>query len=327
MKSMLRRIYGNEIVELACENDKVIVLDGDLTTSTKTADFAKKFPERFFNCGIAEQNMVSVAAGLASAGNIVFVSSFAMFLAGRAYDQIRNNVAYTNLNVKFIATHAGISVGQDGATHQCVEDISLMRAIPKMTVIVPSDAEQTRAAVRYAAAHEGPVYIRLGRVSTKDCYSEKSINFALKKSFLRKEGDIATLVYCGPFCELAEQVSDIMANLGLAVRVVDMPFVKPLDEREVLRCAEDTGLLVTLEEHSVLGGFGGAVCECVSGAKLSGRRNGPEVLRIGVPDMFGKSGRPEELMSLYGFTAKNIVLQIISACMPEYVNDISQFLT
>ncbi|PWM47727.1 MAG: transketolase [Clostridiales bacterium] len=327
MKSMLRQVYGNEIIEIAKENDKIVVLDGDLATSTKTSSFGKMFPDRFFNCGIAEQNMVSVAAGLAASGNTVFVSSFAMFLAGRAYDQIRNNVAYTNLNVKFVATHAGISVGEDGATHQCLEDIALMRAIPGMVVLVPSDAEQTRAAIRYAASHDGPVYIRLGRVETLDYYPEKTINFLSNKSFLFREGSMATLLFCGPFCSLAAEVSDVLEKIGLSVRIVDMPFVKPLDEREIIRCAAETGLLVTLEEHSIVGGFGSAVCECICGAKLSGRRNGVEVFRIGVGDIFGKSGKPKELMSLYGFTVKNIVLQIISACMPEYVNDISQFLT
>ena len=327
MKSMLRQVYGNEIIELARENDRIVVLDGDLITSTKTADFAKKFPDRFINCGIAEQNMVSVAAGIASAGNIVFVSSFAMFLAGRAYDQIRNNVAYTHLNVKFIATHAGISVGEDGATHQCLEDIALMRAIPGMVVLVPSDAEQTRAAIRYAAEYDGPVYIRLGRIETQNHYPEKTIDYSMRKSFLFREGTLATLLFCGPFCSLATEISDTLSKLGISIRIVDMPFVKPLDEREILSCAEDTGLLVTLEEHSVVGGFGSAVCECMCSAKIPSKRNGIEVLRIGVGDIFGKSGKPKELMSLYGFTVKNIVLQIISACMPEYVNDISQFLS
>lgn len=310
-----REAYGETLVELGRERPEIVVLDADLSSSTMTSKFAKEFPERFFNFGIAEANMMGAAAGLARSGKVPFASTFAVFASGRAYDQIRQSIAYPGFNVKIAASHGGLTVGPDGASHQALEDIALMRVIPGMTVIVPADAEETRQVVRWAAAHDGPVYIRLGRSPVPDIFPQgapiepgkaiivkdaKGRGFEAVGSTGARDGldaDVAILAN-GIMVSKCLEAWEILAAEGITSVVVDVAFVKPLDEKTLLELADRCGAFVTAEEHSVIGGLGGAVTEF-----LSENRPCP-VVRVGVRDKFGQSGTPEELLTEYGLTAE-----------------------
>lgn len=294
-----RNVYGETLAELGRENKNIIVLDADLSSSTRTAFFAKEFPERFFNMGIAEQNMMATAAGLASCGKIVFVSTFALFATGRAWEQIRNTICYNNFNVKIVATHSGVSVGPDGASHQALEDIALMRVIPKMTVVVPSDGLQTRQAVLAAVKQSGPVYIRLGRPKVEDLEKQ---DFEIGKANIIREGKDISIIACGIMVRQALEAAESLKKDGIESRVVNMSTVKPLDKNMILDCLKQTKGIITAEEHSVIGGLGGAVSEVV--AEIDEKR---PLKKIGVRDRFGQSGKPEELMKEYGLTAQHIV--------------------
>lgn len=299
-KVATRDAYGQVLVEIGRERPEVVVLDADLSGSTKTALFAREFPDRFFNAGIAEANLIGMAAGLAAAGKIPFASTFAVFATGRVYDQIRVSVAYPNLGVKIAATHAGITVGEDGATHQALEDIALMRVLPNLTVLVPADGPETRAAIRAAMEHPGPVYIRLGRPAVPTLYPA-DCPFKIGRWDILKEGTDVTLVACGVMVDVCLQAAVALAPEGIMAAVVNASSLKPFDEATLLDVATRTGAVVTAEEHSVLGGLGGTVAEF-----LAGRRPTP-VVRVGVQDRFGRSGRPEELLEAYGLTPPAVV--------------------
>ncbi len=311
-----RDAYGEVLVELGKKYPNMFVLDADLTKSTKTANFKKEFPERHINCGIAEGNMMAVAAGIASCGNIVFASSFAMFAAGRAYEQVRNSICYGRNNVKIVATHAGLTVGEDGATHQCLEDLGLMRSIPGMVVLAPSDAGSTKAACRFAAEYDGPVYIRLGRLPLTCVNDEDNYKFGLEQADVISDGDLATVMFCGPFYDLAVQVRDLFAKNGLNIRVVDVPCIKPINKNMVRDAVKDTKVIVTIEDHNIYGGLGSAVAEAIAEIDV-GDRNSTELIRIGSEDKFGKSGSPKELLNLYGFSAPEIAKKIIRTVCPD----------
>ncbi len=301
-KMATREGYGRALAELGDKYD-FVVLDADLAGATKTSVFKKKFPERFFDCGIAEGNMISVAAGIAATGVIPFVSSFAMFAAGRAFEQVRNSVGYPHLNVKIGATHAGITVGEDGATHQCNEDLALMRTIPGMVILNPADAVEARAAVEAAILHEGPVYLRFGRyaVPTVTDYSQKT--FVIGKGQTLADGDDVTLAATGFMVHVALEAREMLAAAGISARVLNIPTVKPLDEELLLKAARETGAIVTAEEHSIIGGFGAAVSEFLSETCPT------PVRRVGVNDRFGKSGDVPSLLKEYGLTAENIAAE------------------
>ena len=302
-KIATREAYGAALVELGRQNPNVVVLDADLAKSTKTADFGKEFPERFFDMGIAEQNVMGTAAGLAAAGKIPFASSFAVFATGRVYDQIRNSIAYPKLNVKIAATHAGITVGEDGASHQMVEDIALMRVLPNMTVIVPADAVETRGAIMAAAEMDGPVYIRLGRSGVPVLHDE-NFKFETGRAVTLREGKDVTVIACGIMVTAALEAAEKLADEGIAVRVLDVHTIKPLDVRAVVEAAKITGAVVTAEEHSIIGGLGGAVAETLA-------ENHPVPMRrVGVRDTFGESGKPAALLEKYGLTPADITLAI-----------------
>lgn len=302
-KQATRDAYGKALVELGSLYDDIVVLDADLSKSTKTADFAKKFPNRFFNAGIAEQNMMGMAAGLAAAGKVVFASSFAIFATGRAFEQVRNSIAYANLNVKICATHSGITVGEDGGSHQSVEDIAIMRSIPNLTVIVPSDGVSTRQALFKLYEHQGPVYLRLGRPALPVIYQD-NLDFQIGRGIELREGREASIIACGTMVALALQAAESLAAEGIQVSVVDMHSIKPLDKDLIIRMAEHTGAILTAEEHSIIGGLGSAVCEVVS-------ENYPvPVIRMGISDVFGQSGTPNELMQHYGLTVDKIIHNI-----------------
>lgn len=299
MGKATRDAYGEALKELGAVYPDLVVLDADLSASTKTQDFAKVYPERFFDCGIAEGNMMSVAAGLAAAEKIPFASTFAIFGAGRAYEQIRNSICYPNLNVKVALTHAGLTVGEDGATHQMLEDIALMRVLPNMTVIVPADAAETRAAVRWAAAHHGPVYIRMGRAKCDDITDPEAVFTPGKAAVLRKGYDI-TIMACGIMTAKALAAADILKGAGITARVINMSSIKPIDEETIIKAAAETGAIVTAEEHSVRGGLGSAVAEVVV-------KHAPvPMAMIGVEDRFGESGKADDLLKAYGLTAAHI---------------------
>ena len=305
-KIATRESYGKALAEFSEKYD-IVVMDADLAAATKTGIFKKACPERFFDCGIAEGNMMSTAAGLASCGKTVFASSFAMFAAGRAFEQIRNSICYPNLNVKIGATHGGISVGEDGATHQCLEDIGIMRTIPNMIVINPSDDVEARAAVEAAILHNGPVYLRFCRLATSVLYDKETFKFEIGKGITLKEGKDVTIIANGVMVEKALEASEILKNEGISARVIDMHTVKPIDKELVLKAASETGAIVTCEEHNFYGGLGSAVAECVC-------ENKPvPVLRVGTCDVFGKSGKPAELFELYGLTKENIVNKVKEA--------------
>lgn len=299
IKCATREAYGKALVELGEQNDKVLVLDADLAAATKTGMFKKAFPERFIDVGIAESNLMGVAAGLAATGHIVFASSFAMFAAGRAFEQVRNSIGYTHLNVKIGATHAGISVGEDGASHQCCEDIALMRSIPGMVVLNPADDVEARACVFAAAAHEGPVYMRFGRLAVPRVFDE-NYEFEIGKGAVLTEGTDVTIVATGLMVNEALMAAEALKGEGISARVVNMATIKPIDRDILIDSAKKTGALVTAEEHSVLGGLGGAVTEVICETVPV------PVLRVGVEDVFGKSGPAVELLHIYGLDAAHI---------------------
>ncbi len=299
-KIATRESYGNALAECGAEYENLVVLDADLASATKTGVFKKAFPERHIDCGIAECNMVGIAAGLATTGKIPFVSSFAMFAAGRAFEQIRNSVAYPRLNVKIGATHAGISVGEDGATHQCNEDIALMRAVPGMVVVCPSDDVEARAAVRAAIEYEGPVYLRFGRLAVPVINDNPDYKFELGKGVTLREGKDVTIVSTGLCVSESLEAAKLLEADGIQAKVINIHTIKPLDEELVVAAAKKTGKVVTVEEHSVIGGLGSAVCDA-----LCAKYPAP-VLKIGVNDVFGESGPAVELIKKYGLDGKSI---------------------
>jgi len=301
-KVATRASYGETLAEIG-EDKKIVVLDADLAEATKTGVFAKKYPERFFDMGIAEQDMFSTAAGLASAGQIPFASTFAMFAAGRAYDQIRNSICYPKMNVKICATHAGVTVGEDGATHQMIEDLSLMRTLPNMTVICTSDDTETKWAVKAIAKYEGPVYLRLCRLATPIIYGETQ-EFKIGKGIQIGEGTDATVIATGVVVSEALKAKEELEKEGINIRVVDMHTIKPIDKELIIKCAKETKKIITIEDHSIIGGLGSAVCEVLS------EECPTQVIRMGVKDTFGKSGKAEELLDYFGLTAKHIIAKI-----------------
>ncbi|UCE91014.1 MAG: transketolase family protein [Methanobacteriota archaeon] len=295
-----RNQYGRALVELGKERGDVVVLDADLSSSTRTSDFAGAFPERFFNCGIAEQNMIDTAAGLASSGKTVFVSTFAVFGTGRCYDQIRQSVAYPKLNIKIVASHAGITVGGDGASHQIIEDLALMRVLPNMSVIVPVDSNETYKVVKTVAETKEPVYVRIGRADVPTV-TERDAPYEMQKATVMREGDDVTLIGCGIMVSKCLEAADELAKHGIAARVINLHTIKPLDEKTIVKAARETGGVVTAEEHSVMMGMGSAVAMC-----LVENFHVP-MKRVGIPDVFGESGACDELMERYGLTMENIV--------------------
>ena len=299
IKVATRDGYGNALVELGQKNPNVLVLDADLAAATKTGGFKKAFPDRFFDTGIAESNMMGVAAGLATTGYTVFASSFAMFSAGRAFEQVRNTIAYPHLNVKIGATHAGISVGEDGASHQCCEDIALMRSIPGMVIINPADDIEARAAVFAAAEHDGPVYMRFGRLAVPRIFDE-NYKFEIGKAVTLKEGTDVTIIATGLMVNEAIEAAKELEAEGISVELINMHTIKPLDAEAVVAAAKKTGCIVTAEEHNVIGGLGDAVCDAVC------NEYPVPVVKVGVEDTFGKSGPAVDLLHIYGLDAKNI---------------------
>ena len=305
VKKIATRVsYGETLVELAAEHDDFVVLDADLAASTQTGKIKDAYPDRFFDVGIAEQNLMGVAAGIATTGRIAFVSSFAMFAAGRTYDQVRNSIAYPHLNVKICASHAGVSVGEDGATHQCNEDIALMRVIPGMTVVVPCDDVEARAAVRAAYELDGPVYMRLGRLAVPVVNDEKDFSFTLGKGIVMREGTDVTIVACGLMVQAALEAADALAERGVSAEVIDMHTIKPIDADLIVESASKTGRVVTCEEHSVIGGLGSAVCDVLA------ERCPVPVRKVGVNDVFGVSGPATDLLHLYGLDAEGVIAAV-----------------
>ena len=299
-KIATRESYGNALAELGKEHEDVVVLDADLAAATKTGVFKKAFPERHIDCGIAESNMMGVAAGIATTGKVPFASSFAMFAAGRAFEQVRNSIGYPHLNVKIGATHAGISVGEDGATHQCNEDIALMRTIPGMVVINPSDDVEAKAAVKAAYEHEGPVYLRFGRLAVPVINENEDYKFELGKAITLREGTDVTIIASGLPVSESLSAAEKLAQDGISVEVINIPTIKPLDEEAVIKAAEKTGKIVTVEEHSVIGGLGSAVCD------VAAQKTSAKVLKIGIEDVFGESGPAVQLIKKYGLDAESI---------------------
>ena len=297
-----REAYGKALVEFGEKYD-IVVLDADLSKSTHTALFSKKYPERFINCGIAEGNMAVVAAGIASTGKTVFYSSFAMFAAGRAFEQVRNSICLPHMNVKIGATHAGISVGEDGASHQTVEDISIMRSIPGMVVISPCDGVETRAAVEAAIKYDGPVYLRLGRLSVPVIFDETNYKFEIGKGITIKEGKDVTIIATGLMVAEAIKAGEILAAEGINAEIIDIHTIKPIDRDIIIKSAKKTGIIVTAEEHSVIGGLGSAVAEVVTDEYPV------SVLKVGIQDKFGRSGKPAALLEMYGLLANDIVVK------------------
>ena len=310
VKKATREGYGDALLELVEKNELVYVFDADLSKSTKTDTVLKKHPERFINCGIAEGNMMSVAAGLAATGLIPFASSFAMFAAGRAFEQVRNSIAYPALNVKIGATHAGLSVGEDGATHQCCEDIALMRSIPGMVIINPSDYVQAKAAVFAAAEHNGPVYLRFGRLAVP-VINKADSKFEIGKGYVVNEGKDITVIATGLMVWEALKASESLKAMGVSVRVIDMPTIKPLDKELVLKAAKETGRIVTVEEHSIIGGLGEAVASCVCESEKP-----VPVTKIGVDDKFGVSGKAQSVLERFGLSDANII-SVVKKCLKK----------
>lgn len=298
-KIATRQAYGNALAEFG-ETHDFVVLDADLSKSTMTATFLKKFPERFINCGIAEGNMMAVAAGIAATGKAVFASSFAMFAAGRAFEQIRNSIGYPALNVKIGATHAGVTVGEDGATHQCNEDLGVMRTIPGVVILNPADAVEARAAVEAALHHYGPVYLRFGRLPVPVLYDQSSYRFQIGKGIQMTDGTDVTLIGTGILTCEAIAAAELLKAEGISARVINMPTIKPIDHEILAAAARETGCMVTAEEHNVIGGLGSAVCESVC------ESHPVPVLKVGIQDKFGKSGKAAELAEIFGLTAQNI---------------------
>lgn len=300
VKKATRESFGETVTALAAEYPEIVVLDADLAAATKTGIFKKAYPERFFDCGIAECNMVGVAAGLATCGKIPFAASFAMFSAGRAFEQVRNSVGYPKLNVKIVGSHAGISVGEDGATHQCCEDIALMRTIPGMTVIVPADDIEARACVRAAYEFEGPVYMRFGRLATPVINDREDYEFKIGRGVVVREGSDVTIVACGLMVAEALEAAEALAADGIDAEVINMHTIKPLDERLVVASAKKTGRVVTAEEHSIIGGLGEAV------ASVLAEQHPVPMRRVGVRDVYGESGPAVDLLHKYGLDADGI---------------------
>jgi len=306
-KIATRESYGKALVELAKSNKNVVVLDADLSKSTKTAEFKAVAPERFFNMGIAEANMMGVAAGLSTCGKIPFVSTFAMFAAGRAFEQIRNSICYPRLNVKVCATHAGLTVGEDGASHQAIEDISLMRSIPNMTVINPADDVETKAAIKAIAEYNGPCYVRLGRMPVDVINDIENYEFKIGKGVTLSEGNDVTIIGTGIMVEAALAAKEILSKEGINARVINIHTIKPIDNELIIKAAKETGVIVTAEEHSIIGGLGSAVSEVVC------EEYPVPVLKVGVKDVFGESGQPVDLLKKYGLTAMDIVTKVKKA--------------
>lgn len=307
-KIATRAAYGKALAELAEREPNLVVLDADLSGSTMSKDFAAVRPDRFFDMGIAEANMVGVAAGLAACGKKPFVNSFAMFAAGRAWEQVRNSVAYPRLNVKVVGSHGGLSVGEDGATHQCIEDLAIMRAIPGMTVLCPCDAHEMRAAVEALLAYEGPAYLRLGRLAVETVTDQvPGYSFAIGKGALLRPGTDVTVVAVGMMVQMALAAAEQLAGEGISVRVIDMHTIKPLDTEILLQAAKETGCLVTTEEANIVGGLGSAVTECLSSAYPV------PVVRHGVEDVFGRSGAAQKVLAAYGLTVEGIVDKVRQA--------------
>lgn len=303
-KQATREAYGKALAELAKSNPNIVVLDADLSKSTKTAEFKKVAPERFFNMGIAEANMMGVAAGISTCGKIPFVSTFAMFAAGRAFEQIRNSICYPKLNVKICATHAGLTVGEDGATHQAIEDLSLMRSIPNMVVINPSDGIETKEAIKAIAEYQGPCYVRLGRMAVEDINTNENYKFEIGKGIKLSEGNDVSIIATGIMVEIALKAKEKLLSEGINARVINIHTIKPIDSDLIIEAAKETGAIVTVEEHSIIGGLGSAVTEVVS------EYCPVPVLRIGVNDTFGESGKPNELLDKYGLTCEKIVKKV-----------------
>lgn len=304
-KISTRVAFGEALAQLGGQNEKILVFDADVSTCTMTCYFGEKYPERFFNCGIQEANMVGMAAGASTAGYTCFLAAFSMFAAGRCYDQVRNTLAYPGLNVKVVGTHAGLSVGEDGATHQCVEDISLMRTIPGMTVICPADGYETKQAVYALAEHKGPAYLRLGRAPIDQVTGEEGYKFEIGKAVKLREGKDATIIACGLTVPMAVEAAKALEAEGINVRVLNMHTIKPLDKEAIIAAAEETGVIITAEEHNVLGGLGSAVAEVVTELEKPVR-----VLKVGVQDCFGRSGNAEVLLKMYGISAEEIANKV-----------------
>lgn len=304
MGKATRDAYGETLKRLGAVNPDIIVLDADLSSSTKTSVFAKEYKDRFFNTGIAEANMIGVAAGLASAGKIPFASTFAVFGAGRAYEQIRNSVCYPKLNVKIAVTHAGLTVGEDGATHQMLEDIALMRALPNMTVVVPADAAETEAVITWAASYDGPIYIRLGRAKCEDIMPAE-MTFTPGKSTKLSDGNDLTIIACGIMVAKAVEAAAILKKKDISARVINMSSIKPIDEDAIIKASKETGTVITCEEHTVMGGLGSAVAEVIC-------KNTPVPMSmIGTEDTFGESGKADDLLNKYGLSTEHIVEEAI----------------
>ena len=299
-KIATRQSYGEALVELGKENKNVVVLDADLSTATKTNMFAKEFPDRFFDMGISEQDMMGTAAGFATCEKIPYASTFAVFAAGRAYDQIRNSICYPNLNVKISATHSGVTVGEDGATHQMLEDIALMRALPNMTVMCTSDDTQTKWAIKEISKIKGPVYLRLSRLATPIIY-KTSEKFEIGKAIQIGKGTDATIIATGDVVYEAIKAKEKLEKIGKNVRILDIHTIKPIDKQAIIKCAKETKKIITIEDHSIIGGLGSSVCEVLS------EEYPTKVVRLGIKDTFGKSGKAEELMEYFEITAKNII--------------------
>ena len=303
-KKSIREAFGSKLVELGAKYPNLVVLDADLASSTQTKLFAKAYPERFFDMGIAEQNMITTAAGLALTGKIAFAATFAVFATGRTYDQIRASVCYQNANVKIIGTHGGVTVGEDGATHQALEDVSLMRGLPNMTVIVPSDCNECEQVIEYAAELEGPVYIRLSRNNLPNIY-KNGYKFNPAKANVLKEGKDVTIISNGDILSEVVKAAEILSAKNIDVELISLPVVKPIDSKTIIESAKKTGKVVTVENHSIIGGIGSAVCEVLS-------ENYPtKILRIGMNDSFGQSGSPNELLKYYGLDSEGIAKKVL----------------
>lgn len=299
----IRKAFGKTLAEIGELNEKIIVMDADLACSTQTKIFADKFPDRFFDCGIAEQNMLATAAGLASEGKIPFVASFAVFVTGRTYDQIRNGICYPNFNVKIVGTHGGITVGEDGATHQALEDISLMRGLPHMTVIVPADCKECQEAIKYAVLHEGPTYIRIPRSNVPDIFDE-NYSFNIHKAVVVEEGtDVSVFTNGETLAEVLLAAEELKKD-NISLEVINVPVVKPLDFQTVIESVKKTKLAITVENHSIIGGLGSAICETLADKLPS------KVYRFGIHDEFGQSGKAEELIEYYGLDSKTLAKRI-----------------
>lgn len=306
-KMATREAYGKTLAKLVEGNSNILVLDADLSGSTKTAEAKKVAPQQHFNMGIAEGNMMAVAAGLATSGNIVFASTFAMFAAGRAFEQVRNSIGYPHLNVKVCATHAGLTVGEDGASHQSIEDIALMRSIPGMVVLSPADGVSTAEAIKAVAEYKGPCYVRLGRMAVEDVYEEGKTNFTIGKGNVLRQGKKVAIIATGIMVEAALSAYDILKTKGFEPTVVDMHTIKPIDEELLLELTNTHDLFVTCEEHSVIGGLGSAVAEVLS------QKAPRKIAMVGIKDTFGESGTPAALLEKYGLTANDIVNAILEA--------------